>query len=241
LKKATAVIPARYDSSRFPGKPLALILGKPMIQRVYEQALSADHVDNIIIATDDDRIMEAAQGFGAKVVKTSPDHSSGTHRVSEVALALESPIIINIQGDEPLLQGEMLDDLVLALQDSSVSMATLASRSRNQGSFQQAGTVKVVMDMEGYALYFSRSPIPHQASGFFWHHVGIYGYQKQFLLEYPSLPVLNLEKQEKLEQLRALEHGFRIKVIETKHATLSVDYPEDIVKVEEVLQEEDHA
>jgi len=211
-----------------------------MIQWVYERALSAEYIDKIIIATDDDRIFKAAESFGAAVMMTASTHTSGTQRVNEVAQSLEAPIIINIQGDEPLLQGEMIDNLVKELQDPSISMATLAERSTELDLLEEKGIVKVVMDKNGYALYFSRSPMPYQATGFFWHHVGIYGYQRNFLLKFAQLPVLSLEKQEKLEQLRALEHGFRIKVLPTKQPTLSVDYPEDIAKVENIVNNMNH-
>jgi 3-deoxy-manno-octulosonate cytidylyltransferase (CMP-KDO synthetase) len=211
-----------------------------MIQWVYERASTAEYVDRIIIATDNDKIYEAAKRFEAPVIMTAKTHNSGTLRVSEAARSINSSIIINIQGDEPLIQAEMIDLLIEALQNPSLPMATLAARETDLGTIQQEGTVKVIMDNDGYALYFSRSPIPFRASEFFWRHIGIYGFQKDFLLKFPRLPVGKLEQQENLEQLRALENGFRIKVLETKGTTMSVDHPENIAKVERILNNEGH-
>jgi 3-deoxy-manno-octulosonate cytidylyltransferase (CMP-KDO synthetase) len=236
LKDATGIIPARYGAKRFPGKPLANICGKPMIQRVYEQALGSELLRNVIVATDDQRIFDACRAFGAEVQLTSPNHQSGTERVAEVAESLGTPIIINIQGDEPLLQGRMIDDLVKVLQDDSIPMATLAVSVPDLALIHDKDTVKVVVDKNGYALYFSRSPLPSQPSGHFWKHIGIYGYQRHFLMEFRQMPVSQLESCERLEQLRALENGFKIKVIQTDSPTLSVDTPEDIIKVEMFLE-----
>ncbi|MDH4218454.1 MAG: 3-deoxy-manno-octulosonate cytidylyltransferase [Candidatus Aminicenantes bacterium] len=236
MKDATGIIPARYGAKRFPGKPLALIGGKPMIQRVYEQTQEAELLRRIIIATDDERILEVCRAFGAEVQMTSSDHQSGTERVAEVAEKLETPIIINIQGDEPLLRGQMIDDLIKALQDNSVPMATLAAKVNDLHLMDDRDIVKVVVDKDGYALYFSRAPLPFQPSDYFWQHVGIYGYQRNFLLEFRKMPVSRLERCEKLEQLRALENGFKIKVIETDSPTLSVDTPQDIIKLEKYLE-----
>jgi len=236
LRSALGVIPVRYGAQRFPGKPLAPILGKPMVQWVYESALQAKRLAKLVVATDDERILAAAGDFGAEACLTSPEHSSGTERAAEVALLYDLPIVINIQGDEPLLSGEAIDLLVEALQDESVPMATLARPNPDLARISDPNVVKLVMDSEGYALYFSRSPLPHQASDFFWEHIGIYGFQKDFLLRFACLPESRLEITERLEQLRALEHGFRIKVLETRYSTLSVDTPEDIIKVEERLK-----
>jgi len=237
LKKATGIIPVRYQSERFPGKPLALIRGKPMIQRVYETAAKARLLSQLIVATDDERISDVAKNFGAEVRMTSSSHLSGTDRVAEVAIEIKMPIIINIQGDEPLLREEMIDELVQALQDEAIPMATLAARVNDINLLQDSNTVKVVIDKKGFALYFSRSPLPFQASDYFLQHIGIYGYQKDFLLAFSQMKPTRLEKTENLEQLRALENGFKIKVIETPFLTIGVDSPQDIIKVESYLEE----
>jgi 3-deoxy-manno-octulosonate cytidylyltransferase (CMP-KDO synthetase) len=237
LKLATGVIPARYQSERFPGKPLALIQGKPMIQRVYEQAREAKFLDRLIIATDDEKIFEAAEDFGAEVQMTSPLHNSGTERVAEVAKKIETPIVINIQGDEPLLRGEMIDDLVEALQDKAIPMATLVAKEKDMDLLHDNNVIKVVVDREGFALNFSRSPFPLEAQGYFLLHIGIYGYQKEFLLALCELPPSKSEKAENLEQLRAVENGYKIKIIETQFSTLSVDSPQDIIRVEKFMDE----
>ncbi|MFC2158992.1 3-deoxy-manno-octulosonate cytidylyltransferase [Acidobacteriota bacterium] len=242
MRKAIGIIPARYESSRFPGKALAPILGKPMLQHVYERVQAARKLERIIIATDDERIYTAAQAFGAEVQMTSHTHISGTDRISEVAAKLDTPIIINIQGDEPLIRGDMVDSLVLALQDETLPAATLAVKSDSPQEFQDEGTVKVVKDRNDNALYFSRAPIPF-SSGIkdsFWKHIGIYGYQKSFLLQIPRIPPSLLEESERLEQLRILEGGFRMKVIETRYSPRSVDFPEDIHTVENIIKKEDH-
>jgi 3-deoxy-manno-octulosonate cytidylyltransferase (CMP-KDO synthetase) len=168
---------------------------------------------------------------------TSADHRSGTERVAEVASGLDSPIIINIQGDEPLLQGQMIDDLVMALQEESLPMATLAARVTDADRIQDRDIVKVVADKDGNALYFSRSPIPFRAGDHFHQHIGIYGYQRDFLLKFPSLPPSRLEACEGLEQLRALENGYRIKIIPTQYQVLSVDTPRDIMAVENFMKQ----
>lgn len=206
-----------------------------MIQRVYERAQTAKYLDRLIIATDDERISQAARDFGAEVQMTSPLHSSGTERAAEVAKKIRTPIIINIQGDEPLLEGEMIDGLVESLQDETIPMATLITKVKDLSFFNDTNIVKVIRDEEGFALYFSRSPLPFKAPDYFLRHIGIYGYQKGFLLKFSELPPSRLEKIENLEQLRALEYGYRIKVIETQSPTLSVDTPQDIIKVENFL------
>ncbi len=236
MRAATGIIPARYGATRFPGKPLALISGTPLIQRVYERAKKARLLHHLIIATDDERIVSTARGFGAEVRMTSPDHRSGTERVAEVAETLSSPIIINIQGDEPLLHGQMIDDLVRALQDSEVPMATLAVKVTDMERIRDQDIVKVVEDKDGNALYFSRSPIPYRSSDHFLQHIGIYGYQREFLMNFHRLPYSRLEASEGLEQLRALENGYRIKIVPTPYQTLSVDTPQDIIAVEKFIQ-----
>lgn len=236
MREATGIIPVRYQSTRFPGKPLAMIAGKYLVQRVYEQAKKAKLLQRLIIATDDERIFRASQAFGAEVHMTSPRHQTGTERVAEVAIKLETPVIVNIQGDEPLLQGHMIDRIVQALQDESVPMATLAVKVTDLALLQNKDIVKVVWDKKDYALYFSRAPLPFQDADYFWQHIGIYGYQKEFLLQFQGLPVSWLERCEKLEQLRALENGYKIKIIQTASPTLSVDTPEDIIKVEKFIE-----
>lgn len=237
MKLATGIIPARYDSKRFPGKHLAVILGKSIIQRVYEQAQTANLLQRIIIATDDERIFQASQAFGAEVLMTSPLHNSGTERAAEIAEKINTPIIINIQGDEPLLRGKMIDDLVIALQDETIPMATLAAKVKDLSLINEKNIVKAVLDKNGFALYFSRSPLPFQASDYFWQHIGIYGYQRDFLLEFSQLSASRLETTEKLEQLRVLENGYKIKIIETSSPTLSVNTPQDIIRIEKFLKQ----
>ena len=209
-----------------------------MIQWVYERSKTAKSLNKIIIATDDERIRKAAADFGAEVIMTSPEHNCGTERVAEAAKNLDVPIIINIQGDEPQINGEMIDSLTESLQDDSIPMATLAVKNSALALIEDKNIVKLVFNKPGYALFFSRSAIPYQPADFFWQHIGIYGYQRNFLLKYPSLPVSRLEKTESLEQLRALENGFRIKIIESQFSTLSVNTPQDIIKVEKKLKNE---
>lgn len=208
-----------------------------MIQRVYECASQAKLLDSLIIATDDERILTAAKNFGAQARMTSPRHQSGTERVAEVAKEVETPIVINIQGDNPVLRGEMIDDLVKVLQDEAIPLATLAVRVNDLSLLDDRNVVKVVTDVEGTALYFSRSPLPYQPSDYFLQHIGIYGYQRKFLLAFSQMPPTRLEKTEDLEQLRAVENGFKVKVIETPFSTLSVDSPQDIMKAENFLKE----
>ena len=236
MKKATGIIPARYHSARFPGKPLALIKGKPMIQRVYERAKTAEYLTRLIIATDDERIFKTCKAFGAEVQMTSPHHNSGTERAAEIAEKLNTPIVINIQVDEPLIRGKMIDELVSALQDESIPMATLAAKVKDIRLLYEKNTVKLVVDKQGFALYFSRSPLPFNTTDHFLQHIGIYGYQKDFLLEFCSMQPSRLEKTEKLEQLRVLENGYKIKIIESPFQTLSVDSPQDIINVENYLK-----
>jgi 3-deoxy-manno-octulosonate cytidylyltransferase (CMP-KDO synthetase) len=205
---------------------------------VYERAQKAKFLKQVIIATDDKRIYQTAENFGAEVRMTSPSHHSGTDRVAEVAKEIKSPIIINIQGDEPLLEGEVIDSLVVALQDNTIPMATLAARMNDLSLLNQKNIVKVVSDANGFALYFSRSPLPFQTSDYFLQHIGIYGYQKDFLLAFSKMQPSRLERTEKLEQLRALENGYKIKIIETQLHSLSVSTPQDIIEVENLLKKE---
>jgi len=236
--RVLGVIPARYKSSRFEGKPLADILGKPMIQHVYERAIRARSFDLIVVATDDERIYEAVKKFGGEVVMTSPDCPTGTHRVAEVAKDVECEIVANIQGDEPLLEPEMLDSIVQPLlEDPSIPVCTLVQRITNEEDFRNPNVVKVIVDRQGFAMYFSRAPIPGNKD-LSWNpeapmfrHIGLYAYRKEALMWFVKTPPAPFESAEGLEQLRFLEHGFKIKVVETEHTTIGVDTPADLEKV----------
>lgn len=235
MTSAAAIIPARFQSTRFPGKPLALILGKPMIRWVYEGVRQATHVNRVIIATDDRRIHDAAVGFGAEAVMTSATHASGTERAAEAAEALDDDIIVNVQGDEPLITGPAIDRLVSGLAGSGTMMASLMARVTDLDLIRDPHVVKVVTDEAGNALYFSRSPLPYQVTDYFYQHIGIYAYRRNYLLALARMAPSRLEQHEKLEQLRVLEHGGRILMIEIDRPTLSVDTPQDIIKIENVL------
>ncbi len=239
------IIPARYQSSRFEGKVLTDILGKPMIQHVWERARQAKVLDDLVMACDDERVASVAKDFGAKVVMTSKNHACGTDRIAEVVNPLEVKYIINIQGDEPLVHPVMIDTVGRALaENSDISMATLKKKITNPADLEDPHVVKVVVDKNDFALYFSRSCIPYQAQNcqvkepVFYKHIGLYGYTKDFLFVFKNFPESNLEKIEKLEQLRVLEEGFRIKVIETKYDTIGVDTPQDLDKVKAFLEKE---
>lgn len=243
----TVVIPARYASTRFPGKPLADLCGKPMIQWVYERSSLCESVDRVIVATDDDRIARAVESFGGDVVMTRSDHPTGTDRLAEVAAALKDELIVNVQGDEPLIDPAMIQAAVAPLlSDSSIPMGTLKTPLTTVEEYRNPNVVKVVTDRQGFALYFSRAPIPYPRDfnnelGQRWHelatakHIGLYVYRREFLLQYPHLQATPLETQECLEQLRALEHGYRIRVAETNLVGLGVDTPEDLERVKGVL------
>jgi 3-deoxy-manno-octulosonate cytidylyltransferase (CMP-KDO synthetase) len=235
--KSIGVIPVRYGSVRFPGKPLATILGKPMIQWVYDGARQSRLLDRVIIATDDDRIMAAAASIGAEAKMTSPDHASGTDRIAEVARDTDAEIILNIQGDEPLVRGAMLDALVEKLQAGEARMATLMAKNYDISLLGDSHIVKVVADSRGFALLFSRSPLPHGATDYFHQHIGIYAYRRDLLLGYDKLRPSRLEAVEKLEQLRALESGIDIAMVEIDRPILSVDTPRDIIGVENRLRD----
>lgn len=244
-----AVIPARYGSSRFPGKPLALILGKPMIQWVYERAALAACADRVVVATDDERIARVVAGFGGEVQMTRSDHATGTDRLAEVAGRLDAELLINVQGDEPLIDPRMIEAAAAPLiADAAIPMGTLRAALETWEEYRNPNVVKVVCDGRGFALYFSRAPIPHPrdlpqggaqpspaALGMF-RHVGLYVYRRDFLLAFASLPPSPLEQLEKLEQLRALEHGHAIRVVETDLTSLGVDTPEDLLRVEAFLR-----
>jgi 3-deoxy-manno-octulosonate cytidylyltransferase (CMP-KDO synthetase) len=233
--KILGVIPARYASSRFPGKILVSIAGKTMLQHVWERAMQARYLSSVVIATDDERIREAAEDFHARVVMTRSDHVSGTDRVAEAASASNASIIVNIQGDEPLLDPAAIDAAVLGLLDQDeIPMGTLKKRIERPSEIHDPNVVKVVCDHQGNAIYFSRSPIPFerdQTAPFYFKHIGLYVYRRDFLLGYPDLPIGPLEQAEKLEQLRALESGFRIRVAETDYESIGVDTPEDWQRV----------
>jgi 3-deoxy-manno-octulosonate cytidylyltransferase (CMP-KDO synthetase) len=211
-----------------------------MVQWVFEGARRAELIERLVIATDDLRILEAAVGFGAEVMMTATTHPSGTDRVAEVAARIEAPLVLNIQGDEPLIEGAALDRLVEALQDPKLPMASLMARVSDLSLLGDEQIVKVVADAARNALYFSRSPLPFGADDFFFRHIGIYGYQREFLLNFHALPASRLEQTERLEQLRVLESGNRIKMVEIERPTLSVDTAEDIIKVEKFLEERAH-
>ena len=236
--KTLGVIPARYAAQRFPGKPLALIAGKPLVQRVYEQARQAKRLARVVVATDDNRIADAVKKFGGEVVMTSPACPSGTDRAAEVARQIDCDLIVNIQGDEPLMQPAMIDQLVAGIADCD--MATLARPIESPEVLANPNVVKVVFAINGNALYFSRHPIPFArdtgALAKHFKHLGIYAYRKDFLLKFVALPQSELEKTEKLEQLRALENGFAIKVLVTPHDSVGVDVPADVKIVEEILR-----
>lgn len=237
--KIDAVIPARYGSTRFEGKPLALIHGKPMIQHVYERTRMCPLIGRVIVATDHEGIWRAVKDFGGEAILTSSSHRSGTDRIAEVARGMDSDIIVNVQGDEPLIEPMMLEEGILPLiEDKDLPLSTLASRITDEGEVSSPHVVKVVFDNRGYALYFSRSPIPYRRkeNPTYYKHIGIYFYRRTFLLHLTGLDPTPLEEVEGLEQLRVLENGFRIKVVLTDYQTIGVDTPEDIKKVEEVIE-----
>ena len=237
-----AVIPARYGSTRFPGKPLAMLRGKPMIQHVYERVAEAKRVKEVVVATDDQLIVDAVKRFQGRAVMTSPAAASGSDRVAEVARTRKAQVVINVQGDEPLIHPDMVDQLAEFLEHhNSIPMASLMTPLQDEEQGNNPNVVKAVVDHNGFALYFSRAPIPflrdpkRQPMPRFYKHIGIYGYQRDFVLQFPSLPSTRLEQLEQLEQLRALEHGYQIKLLETPHDTVGVDTPEDLRRVEEIL------
>ena len=242
-----AIIPARFASTRFPGKPLADILGKPMIQRVYERTAATPCIDRVIVATDDRRILQAVEAFGGEVMMTREDHATGTDRLAEVAEAVETDLVVNVQGDEPLIDPRMIEQAVAPLKaDAAIPMGTLKTALTSVEEFLNPNVVKVVVDTRNFALYFSRSPIPHprdysrDLQEHFervcpFKHIGLYVYRRDFLLRFPTLPPTPLENLEKLEQLRALEHGYAIKVVETRLGSIGVDTPEDLERVRALL------
>jgi 3-deoxy-manno-octulosonate cytidylyltransferase (CMP-KDO synthetase) len=241
--KVVVVIPARFGSTRLPGKPLVSLAGKPMIQRVYERARMAKKVDRVIVATDDERIVKAVETFGGEARMTRADHRTGTERVAEVAAHVEGEVFVNVQGDEPLLDPVAVDTAVNALLEEVPAMiATVATPIKTAADIMDPNVVKTVLDFDGNALYFSRAPIPwvrdtaSKVQVRHLKHLGLYVFQRDALLEYPTLPQGDLERVEQLEQLRWLENGWKIRVAEVEHDAVSVDVPEDVARVEKLLE-----
>lgn len=238
--KIVVMIPARYGSTRFEGKPLAKIFGKPMIQCVYERAAGAEMVDEVVVATDDDRIYRTVTGFGGRAMMTAPENRSGTDRIAEAAGKMqlaEADIVVNIQGDQPLFHPSGIGQVAAPLmEDPELPMSTLAFRIVDPVEITNPKDVKVTFDRRGNALYFSRSPIPfgRDPDTVFdtYKHLGIYAYTKRFLDIFRNLPDGRLEHIEKLEQLRALEYGYPIRVVITEHDSPEVDIPQDIHRIE---------
>ncbi|HXL20893.1 MAG TPA: 3-deoxy-manno-octulosonate cytidylyltransferase [Candidatus Dormibacteraeota bacterium] len=241
------VIPARYGSTRLPGKPLVALAGQPMIQRVYERAKLSQRAGRVIVATDDARIVAVVEGFGGEARMTRADHRTGTERVAEVAAHVDGDVFVNVQGDEPLLDPAAVDTAVDALtgallEEPAVAVATVATAIRIPGDIMDPNVVKTVLDFDNNALYFSRAPIPWvrdtaaKLQVRHWKHLGLYVFQREALLEYPTLPQGELEKIEQLEQLRWMENGWKIRVAEVEHDAISVDVPEDVARVEKLLQ-----
>lgn len=241
--RVVVVIPARFGSTRLPGKPLVPLAGKPMIQRVYERARMAEKAGRVIVATDDERIVKAVETFGGEARMTRADHRTGTERVAEVAAHVEGDVFVNVQGDEPLLDPVAVDAAISALlEEPAAAIATVATPVKTPGDIMDPNVVKTVLDFDGNALYFSRAPIPWvrdtAAKVLVRHlkHLGLYVFQRDALLEYPTLPQGDLERIEQLEQLRWLENGWKIRVAEVEHDAVSVDVPEDVARVEKLLE-----
>ena len=238
------VIPARYGSTRLPGKPLVSLAGQPMIQRVYERAKLARRVNKVVVATDDERILKAVEAFGGQARMTRHDHRTGTERVAEVAAHEAGDIFLNVQGDEPLIDPAAIDTAASALiDDPEVAVATVATPVKVPGDIMDPNICKVVLDFDENALYFSRAPIPWvrdthgTVQARHWKHLGLYAFRRDALLEYPTLPQGELERLEQLEQLRWLENGWKIRVAEVSHDAVSVDVPEDVARVEKLLEQ----
>lgn len=244
--KAIGIIPARYASSRFPGKPLIDLKGKTMIQRVYENASKASLLDEVYVATDDQRIYDHVLSFGGKVVMTSEQHTSGTDRCGEVATQLDADIVINIQGDEPLVDPVQLDTLLSAFKDDSVQIATLGSPNITTDDLTNPNRIKIIKDVADNALYFSRSAVPndyhYKGDSFSFYpylkHIGLYAFRKKVLHELVQLKATKLEQVESLEQLRWLYYGYKIKIVETTIETPNIDVPEDVALVLSKLKED---
>jgi 3-deoxy-manno-octulosonate cytidylyltransferase (CMP-KDO synthetase) len=236
------VLPARYHSSRFPGKPLAVLAGRPLIEWVFRRASQIEGVSRVVVATDHDQIASVVDSFGGEVVMTSADHATGTDRVAEVARGLEEDIIVNLQGDEPVFPPELIGEMIAPLRSSEgIDIVTACHEIEDRRDADNPNVVKVVMDHANRALYFSRSPIP--SSGFagtgkrspMYRHIGIYTFHRESLLRFAGSPRTPLECAENLEQLRALENGMAVQVIKTRYSTVGVDSPEDIKTVEKAL------
>lgn len=239
--KVLGVIPARYASTRFEGKALADLLGKPMVQHVYERASKCETLDGLIVATDDQRIFDAVKGFGGEAAMTG-EHPSGTDRIAEVAGRVDAEILVDIQGDEPLIEPAMIDEAVEPLlRDDGIDLGTLAYRIRSEEEYLNPNVVKVVMDKEWFAMYFSRSPIPCVKLGGWsedvpaYRHVGLYVYRRHALLAFAQMPPSQLEMLEGLEQLRFLDNGYRMKIVETCYKAIGVDTPEDLEAVKRIM------
>ncbi|MDE2222982.1 MAG: 3-deoxy-manno-octulosonate cytidylyltransferase [Candidatus Omnitrophica bacterium] len=235
--KTIGVIPARFGSTRFPAKVLADIGGKPLVQHVWAKASSCKELDEVLIACDHEDIFKVAKAFGAQTVMTDPKHASGSDRIAEAVKAKDVDIVVNIQGDEPFIDPETVDALaVLLKQDGQTLMATVIKEITSEQDFLNPNVVKCVVDQDGNALYFSRSPIPHHRGKNFalfpknYKHLGLYAYRKSFLMEFTKWPKGVLESAEELEQLRALEHGVKIKTTITDHESIAVDTPQDLQK-----------
>lgn len=245
--KVVGVIPSRWGSTRFPGKSLALIAGKPLVVRVLERVRLAKRLDEVWVATDDERIRAAVEAAGGKAVMTKPDHPSGTDRIAEAVAGTDAEVVLNIQGDEPLIDPGLIDAVAESLSgEGGWDMATAATPIRSARELESPDVVKVVTDGAGGALYFSRSPIPHvrgaaagsgPVEGAHWRHVGLYGYKRAFLEKMVRTPVCELERLEKLEQLRALWLGGKIRVLFCEESGVGVDRPEDVARVEAMLRE----
>ena len=240
--EAVIVIPARYGSTRLPAKPMVPLAGKPMIQWVYERTKLAKSAGRVIVATDDDRILKVVQEFGGEARMTRTDHRTGTERIAEVAAHVEGKVFVNVQGDEPLLDPAAVDAAVAALQgEPPAAIATVAVLIRTPADIMDPNVVKTVLDFDDNALYFSRAPIPwvrdsaHKIHARHLKHLGLYAFQRDALLEYPTLPQGELERLEQLEQLRWLENGWKIRVSEVEHDAVSVDVPQDVARVEKLL------
>jgi 3-deoxy-manno-octulosonate cytidylyltransferase (CMP-KDO synthetase) len=238
-----AVIPARYASTRLPAKPLADIAGRPMIEHVYRRAAEARSVDAVVVATDDERIAAAVERFGGTVRMTHAGHRTGTDRIAEIARDLPCDILVNVQGDLPLVEPGMIDEVVNALKaDATVGMSTVCRRVTDPADYENPNVAKVVVNRSGNAMYFSRAPIPFFQQGppkggpyMPMKHFGMYGYRRDFLIELAALPQTDLEQAESLEQLRVLEHGFNIRVVETQYDSVEVNTPEDLERVRRLL------
>jgi 3-deoxy-manno-octulosonate cytidylyltransferase (CMP-KDO synthetase) len=243
--KVVVVIPARYGSTRLPGKPLVSLAGIPMIQRVYERAKMARRANHVIVATDDERIAKVVEGFGGEARMTRADHRTGTERVAEVAAHVAGDVFVNVQGDEPLLDPAAVDTAVQALlEEPAAAISTVATPIKRPADIMDPNVVKTVLDFDGNALYFSRAPIPwvRDSAGKIQvrhlKHLGLYVFQREALLEYPTLPQGDAERIEQLEQLRWMENAWKIRVAEVEHDAVSVDVPEDVARVEKLLREQ---